>query len=105
MASTLELLLEAEKRGLPIPPAKAALLGEARKRGLLTNSGLRHGAVNQPDQPDVPRSMLPVLSVGPLTVRTTSRFRRRLPRRWAPAHLAIRWAILRKASEPARVSS
>jgi hypothetical protein len=48
MASTLELLLEAEKRGIQIPPQKKALLDEARSRGLLTNSGLKHGA--QPQQ-------------------------------------------------------
>lgn len=44
MASKLDLLLEAEKRNI-LPPEKKVLLDEARKRGLLTNSGLKHGAV------------------------------------------------------------
>lgn len=53
MASKLELLLEAEKRGLDIPPEKKALLDEARARGLLTYSGAKHGAT-QPQPTESP---------------------------------------------------
>lgn len=40
MATQLELILEAEKRGLPIPENKQALLTEARKRGLIPSLSL-----------------------------------------------------------------
>jgi hypothetical protein len=52
MASNLEILLEAEKRGLDIPPEKKALLTEARARGLLTQSGVHGGGLPAPTGSD-----------------------------------------------------
>ncbi len=40
MANQLELILEAEKRGLSIPQEKQSLLDEARRRGLVPSLGL-----------------------------------------------------------------